>query len=326
MSEIAILAQDLVKQFKADKHTVAALDGLTLQVPRGETFGLIGPDGAGKTTATRVILGLLTRTSGVSSVLGFDSLKDSYEIRSRIGYIAQQFALPAQLTVKENMSFFADVQGVTPEQQRKRIPELLAFAGLTGFGNRLAGRLSGGMKKKLALACSLIHDPPVVMLDEPTLGVDPVSRREFWSLLGNLQVEKGLTIFVCTPYMDEAERCTQVGLIYAGRLIASGTPAAIKAALPGHLLELIPSDFVAARHLIRDLPGVLEVQSYGDRLHVFVDDPGKRRLQIASALERVNIRSEGIRDTEVSMEDAFIRLIGRHAADVVRQGAAEPGA
>ncbi len=322
MSEAAILAQDLVKEFKADKHTVTALDRLTLEVLPGQTYGLIGPDGAGKTTATRVILGLLTRTSGTSSVLGFDSMQDAYQIRGRIGYIAQQFALPAQLTVMENMAFFADVQGVTPDEQRKRIPELLSFAGLTGFGDRLAGRLSGGMKKKLALACSLIHDPPVVMLDEPTLGVDPVSRREFWSLLGNLQVERGLTIFVCTPYMDEAERCTPVGLIYAGRLIASGTPASIKAGLPGHLLELIPSDFVGARHLIGTLPGVLEVQSYGDRLHVFVDDPDVRRSQIAAALEKAGIHHAGIRDTEVSMEDAFIRLIGRHTSDAMKPATA----
>ncbi len=311
MNEAAILAHDLVKEFIANQRSVTALDRLTLQVWPGQTYGLIGPDGAGKTTATRVILGLLTRTSGVSSVLGFDSMQDAYQIRGRIGYIAQQFALPAQLTVMENMSFFADVQRVSPEQQKKRLPELLAFAGLTGFGNRLAGKLSGGMKKKLALACSLIHDPAVVMLDEPTLGVDPVSRREFWSLLGDLQVERGLTIFVCTPYMDEAERCTEVGLIYAGRLIASGSPASIKASLPGHLLELIPSDFVAARRLIGSLPGVLEVQSYGDRLHVFVDDPTLRRSQLVETLERAGIQHAGIRNAEVSMEDAFIRLIGR---------------
>ena len=182
-SSVTIFAKDLVKQFKTRRGTVTAVNGVELQVRRGETFGLIGPDGAGKTTMTRVILGLLRRTAGQSSILGYDSMRDTYSIRERVGYIAQQFALPSDLTVMENMQFFADVQGVSREHQRKRVPELLEFAGLTDFTDRLAGRLSGGMKKKLALACSLVHEPKVVLLDEPTLGVDPVSRREFWNLL-----------------------------------------------------------------------------------------------------------------------------------------------
>ena len=313
MTELAISTLDLVKQFKTGKGVMTAVDRLSLQVAPGETYGLIGPDGAGKTTATRVILGLLSRTKGESSILGFDSMRDMYQIRERAGYIAQQFSLPPNLTVMENMLFFAGVQGVSREQQKKRIPELLAFAGLGDFTGRLAGRLSGGMKKKLALACSLIHEPQVVMLDEPTLGVDPVSRREFWNLLGNLQVEKGLTIFVCTPYMDEAERCTQVGLIYAGRLIASGTPAEIKAMLPGHLLELTPSDFAPARKLVTDMEGVLEVQTYGDKLHIFVDDVSQRKSQIETALAAVGIQHDAIRETQVRMEEAFISLIRRQA-------------
>jgi ABC-2 type transport system ATP-binding protein len=309
MSEIAILTKNMVKEFKTGKHTVKAVDQLSLQVGRGETYGLIGPDGAGKTTTTRVILGLLNRTDGESSILGFDSMRDMYKIRERVGYIAQQFAMPPTLTVMENMSFFAGIQGVSQDLQKKRIPELLAFAGLTNFTGRLAGKLSGGMKKKLALACCLVHEPGVVMLDEPTLGVDPVSRREFWNLLGNLQVEKGLTIFVCTPYMDEAERCTQVGLIYAGKLIASGTPSSIKAGLPGHLLELIPSKFVPARKLATQMDGVLEVQSYGDKLHVFVDDVPVRKPQIEATLAGAGIQFEGFREIEVSMEEAFISLV-----------------
>ncbi len=316
MSEFTISANGLVKEFKTSKHTLTAVDQLSLQVAPGETYGLIGPDGAGKTTTMRVILGLLSRTGGESSILGFDSMRDAYQIHERVGYIAQQFALPAQLTVMENMSFFADLQGVSPEQQKKRIPELLQFAGLSDFTGRLAGRLSGGMKKKLALACSLVHEPQVVMLDEPTLGVDPVSRREFWALLGNLQVEKGLTIFVCTPYMDEAERCTQVGLLYAGNLIASGTPASIKSSLPGHLLELIPSNFVPARKLADQLEGVLEVQSYGDRLHLFVDEVALRRPQIEAALAGAGIHYEGLREIEASMEEAFISLVRRQRSKV----------
>ena len=234
----------------AARHGHGRRQNCHLQVAAGETYGLIGPDGAGKTTTTRVILGLLTRTAGESTILGFDSMHDTYAIRERVGYIAQQNVLPADLTVMENMRFFAGIQCVSQQDQKRRIPELLEFAGLSDFTDRLAGRLSGGMKKKLALACSLIHEPQVVMLDEPTLGVDPVSRREFWNLLGNLRAEKGLTIFVCTPYMDEAERCTRIGLIYAGKLIASGTPAQIKAMVPGRLIEFTPSMIAPAQELL----------------------------------------------------------------------------
>jgi drug efflux transport system ATP-binding protein len=318
MSEFAVLADGLVKEFKVNKHSVKAVDQLTLRVAAGETYGLIGPDGAGKTTATRVILGLLQRTAGESSILGFDSMRAAYQIHERVGYIAQQFALPAQLTVLENMAFFAALQGVSAEQQKTRIPALIDFAGLGSFKGRLAGRLSGGMKKKLALACSLIHEPKVVLLDEPTLGVDPVSRREFWSLLGNLQVEHGLTIFVCTPYMDEAERCTQVGLIYAGRLIAGGSPASIKAMLPGQLLEFTPSNFPRARELMEQAEGVLEVQSYGDRLHLFVDDAGVRQPQIESILSGADITHDGFREIQVRMEEAYISLVRRHMSKVGR--------
>jgi ABC-2 type transport system ATP-binding protein len=249
-------------------------------------------------------------------------MRDTYEIRERIGYIAQQFVLPADLTVMENMNFFAKIQGVEPDQRKKRIPELLAFAGLTNFTDRLAGQLSGGMKKKLALACSLVHEPQVVMLDEPTLGVDPVSRREFWNLLGNLRVEKGLTVFVCTPYMDEAERCTRVGLMYAGKLIADDTPANIKKMVTGELLEITPSDFVAARNLVGSLDCVKELQTYGDKLHVFVDDMSRRKPEIEAALASHGIQHDEIRRIEVRMEEAFISLIRqRENANSVSQEA-----
>jgi len=330
MNEMAISATGLVKQFKNGKAWITAVDHLSLQVAPGETYGLIGPDGAGKTTATRVILGLLSRTAGTSSILGFDSMRDTYAIRERVGYIAQQNVLPADLTVMENMRFFAGIQSMSQEMQNKRIPELLAFAGLSDFTDRLAGQLSGGMKKKLALACSLIHAPQVVMLDEPTLGVDPVSRREFWSLLGDLRAEQGLTIFVCTPYMDEAERCTQVGLIYAGRLIASGSPAQIKTMIPGHLLEVTPSALAPARTLISGMEGVLEVQTYGAKLHVFVDAVARRKAQIAAALAAQGITHDEIRMIDVRMEEAFISLIRRQtesAQQVVphAQGPEAPG-
>ena len=311
MNQFAISANNLVKEFKVGKNVVKAVNELSLQVAPGETYGLIGPDGAGKTTTTRVVLGLLSRTSGESNVLGFDSMNDIFQIRERVGYIAQQFSLPPNLTVMENMMFFAGVHSVSTDEQKKRIPELLSFAGLSEFSNRLAGKLSGGMKKKLALACSLIHEPQVVMLDEPTLGVDPISRREFWNLLGNLRAEKGLTIFVCTPYMDEAERCTRVGLIYHGKLIVDDSPANIKRLTPGHLLEFTPSDFSSALKLCGDIEGVLEVQTYGEKLHVFVDDVSKRKTQIENALASQGISHDGLREIEVRMEEAFISLIRR---------------
>ncbi len=310
---ITIQTKDLVKRFKTRQGDVTAIDGVTLQVRQGETYGLIGPDGAGKTTTTRVILGLLRRTAGESRILGFDSMRDTYAIRERVGYIAQQFSLPPDMTVIENMRFFADVQGVSTEEQKHRIPELLEFAGLTNFTKRLAGRLSGGMKKKLALACSLVHEPRVVMLDEPTLGVDPVSRREFWNLLGNLRAEKGLTIFVCTPYMDEAERCNWVGLMYQGRLVAHDSPKMIKTMVPGHLLEFTPSHFVPAQKLVTEMEGILEVQTYGLMLHVFVDDVERQQNEIETALAAQGITCTGMRQIEARMEEAFISLIKKQS-------------
>ena len=307
--EITIQTANLAKIFQTKNGAVTAVDGVTLQVRRGETYGLIGPDGAGKTTTTRVILGLLRRTAGQSSILGYDSMHDTYQIRERVGYIAQQFSLPPDLTVQENMRFFADIQGVNQRERRARIPELLEFAGLREFTSRLAGQLSGGMKKKLALACSLIHEPQVVMLDEPTLGVDPVSRREFWDLLGKLRIEKGMTIFICTPYMDEAERCNRVGLIYQGRLIAHDSPDVIKKRVPGRLLEFTPSNFIPARKAITGLAGLLEIQSYGRMLHLFVDSVERRQPEIEACLAAQGISCQGMREIEPRMEEAFISLI-----------------
>jgi len=310
-AEITISAHGLVKRFQTQRGAITAVDHVDLEVRQGETFGLIGPDGAGKSTTTRVILGLLRRDEGESGILGFDSMRDSYAIREQVGYIAQQFALPADMTVMENMSFFANLHGIHRSTQKKRILELLDFAGLSEFTARPAGKLSGGMKKKLALACSLVHEPKVVMLDEPTLGVDPVSRRDFWNILSNLRVEKGTTIFVTTPYMDEAERCNRVGLMFQGRLVAYDTPTAIKNMVPGQLLEFIPQRFVPARELVTTLEGVLEVQTYGATLHLFLDDIALRQPQIEAALNAQNLAFSGMRVIEPRMEEAFISLIRR---------------
>jgi ABC-2 type transport system ATP-binding protein len=313
-TDVAISAQNLVKRFRSRRGVITAVDRVSLEVRKGETFGLIGPDGAGKSTTTRVLLGLLRRDAGQSSVLGYDSMGSVYAIRERSGYIAQTFALPGDMTVLENMRFFANLHGIAAEEQRERIAALLEFAGLSEFTSRPAGRLSGGMKKKLALACSLVHRPEVVLLDEPTLGVDPVSRREFWNLLGNLRAEVGMTIFVSTPYMDEAERCSRVGLIYKGRLIAQDTPAAVKRLVPGSLLEFTPSQFVPAHELVGTLQGVVETQTYGARLHLFLDDVAARRPQIEAALASHGISWSDMRVIEPRMEEAFISLIHREEA------------
>jgi ABC-2 type transport system ATP-binding protein len=321
MEDLVISTKDLVKQFKINGKT-RAVDGVTLQVQRGEVFGLIGPDGAGKTTLTRVILGLLSRTDGESSILGYDPMKHPFEVRERVGYVAQQFTLPPELTVMENMVFFADSTGVPRKEQKRRILELLSFTGLTQFTDRQTRRLSGGMKKKLALSCSLIHDPNVLLLDEPTLGVDPVSRREFWSLLSALRSERGMTILVCTPYMDEAERCNRVGLMYKGKIIANDTPERIKAMTPGELLEFTPDPdaFDEASALVAQMNGVIEVQTFGAMLHVFVDQAQTRQPEMEHLLAERNIRWSNMRQIEPRMEEAFINLIQRQQ-NATRDGA-----
>lgn len=321
MSEYIIEAHGLCKSFHSRQKNglVRAVDGVDLGVRRGETFGLLGADGAGKTTTLRLLNGLLRPDRGEARVAGFDTVKEFHQIHKRAGYMPQQFALYGDMSVRENLAFFARVHGLTQAQQEERIPRLLRFARLEPFQNRLAAQLSGGMKKKLALTCMLVHEPEIVFLDEPTLGVDPVSRREFWNLLSDLRAEKGLTVFVCTPYMDEAERCHRVGLMYEGRLIACDTPQAIKRMVPGELLELRPSTLYAAKEVVGPLEGVLEVQTYGDLLHIFVDNVGRRAPEIQAALEAQGIAVSGIRAAEPRMEEAFVSLIRRQSRQASSQ-------
>ena len=301
-----IETHNLTKRFR---QTVA-VDGLNLTVERGEIFGLLGPDGAGKTTTIRLLCALLTPTAGTARVAGFDTVRQGEEIKRRIGYMPQQFSLYGDLTVLENLIFFADVFEVGRRERDERISRLLAFSRLEEFRHRRAAQLSGGMQKKLALACTLIHHPEILFLDEPTTGVDPVSRREFWEILTELHLE-GVTLFVSTPYMDEAERCSRVALMLDGQVIACDTPDRIREQVTGHLLELRPDRLREAARVLQEVPGVLEVQVYGDRLHVFVEDPQAGASAIRNALARAGIRTEGLRPTRPRMEQAFISLIKR---------------
>ncbi len=299
-----ICATKLSRSFKK----TSALRALDLCIEPGELFGLVGPDGAGKTTALRLMAAVMRPTSGHVSVVGYDSVRHAEAIRAHVGYMPQRFSLYADLDVLENLDFYADIFGVNGGERRERIKQLLAFAHLEQFTDRRAGQLSGGMQKKLALACTLIHRPEVLLLDEPTTGVDPVSRREFWDILTDLHIS-GTTIVVSTPYMDEAERCDRVGLLFRGELIECDSPVAIKSRVPGQLLELQPEPMEHARSLLEQSPEVIEVQVYGDLLHVFVDDAGKQMPVLRTALESAGVRVKRMRIVPPRMEEAFISLI-----------------
>ncbi len=285
-----------------------AVDGLDLSVMPGEIFGLVGPDGAGKTTTIRMLAAILDPTAGSARVLGYDTVTQSEPIKQRMGYMAQQFSLYGDLSVMENMDFYADVFGLAGQERQERIARLLRFARLTEFAHRRAAHLSGGMQKKLALACALLHKPQVILLDEPTTGVDPVSRREFWDILTDLHLE-GVTILVSTPYMDEAERCSRVGLMHQGRLVVCDTPQAIAKMVEGELLELRPSDVQQAQKVLEGLEGVLEVQTYGDLIHVFVIDAQKARTELVQALDQAGVAVSNLRRIRPRLEDAFISLV-----------------
>lgn len=323
--EAIITTEQLTKQF----GRIMAVDHLNLEVKRGEIFGLVGPDGAGKTTTVRMLAAIMEPSTGSATIAGFDLRRQPERIKEHIGYMAQQFALYGDLSVLENLKFFADVFGVRGQVRRERLERLLNFARLTEFTHRRAGQLSGGMKKKLGLACALIHAPAILYLDEPTTGVDPVSRREFWDILADLHSD-GATIVVNTPYMDEAERCGRVGLMYNGQLIECGPPNEIKALLPGELMEFKPESsnlhgvglLRQAKQIINRQPGVLEVQTYGELMHVFVDSITQRRTQLETVLAAEHITIANFRHTMPRMEEAFISLIGkkeREAGSVRRE-------
>lgn len=287
-----------------------AVDSLDLSITPGEIFGLVGPDGAGKTTTLRLLAGLLNITNGAAWVAGHDLQRQAEAVKPKVGYMAQQFSLYGDLSVWENMDFFADLYDVTGPVRQERTARLLDFARLTEIRDWRAANLSGGMQKKLALACTLLHQPDILLLDEPTTGVDPVSRREFWDILTELHVS-GTTIVVSTPYMDEAERCQRVGLMYAGRLIVCDEPRRIQAQVAGEMIEFRPDDWSRARSLLPGVPGVLEVQAYGDLLRVFLDSADRRLPELEAALHAEGIGYRDLRRASPRMEEAFVSLI-RH--------------
>jgi ABC-2 type transport system ATP-binding protein len=309
-NDFAIETNGLTRRFKK----VVAVDQLNLAIRYGEIFGLVGPDGAGKTTTIRLLCAIMNPSGGSAKVAGFDTVKEAEDIKRRIGYMAQRFNLYGDLSVMENLNFFADIFAVSGEARAERIDQLLAFARLTGFKDRRAAQLSGGMQKKLALACTLIHEPELLFLDEPTTGVDPVSRREFWDILSDLHL-RGVTLFVSTPYMDEAERCSRVGLMFEGEMIVCDEPEKVKDLISGELIEIRPDDLRRARDIVEQMEGVLEIQTYGDLLHVFVDNVERRLGEVETELRREGVAVSGLRPTRPRMEEAFISLIRRRIAE-----------
>jgi ABC-2 type transport system ATP-binding protein len=275
----------------------AAVDALSFEVARGEMFGLIGPDGAGKTTSIRLLCGLLHADDGRIRVVALDPVQQHRRLTSKVGYLSQRFSLYGDLSVDENIAFFAEIHGVA--DYRARRDRLLDMMQLTRFRGRLADRLSGGMKQKLALACTLVHEPEVIVLDEPTTGVDPVSRREFWKLLSQF-LATGITIVMATPYLDEAERCTRVALLDHGRLLALDSPGALRSSLPGTLLEVMTDDVRAAHRLLRERG--LPAQVFGDRLHVWsVDGGDDPAITVRSLVGHAQVRT-----ITPSLEDVYI--------------------
>ena len=299
-NQIAIKTQNLTKTFGSS----IAVHGLNLEVKKGELFGLVGPDGAGKTTIMRLLTAIMMPTSGDAWIGGHSILSEGETIKEKLGYMAQRFGLYEDLTVIENIHFYADLYGVLKKERPERIERLLNFSNLTPFTQRLAGNLSGGMKQKLGLACALVHTPEVLFLDEPTCGVDPVSRRDFWRILYDLLKEQ-ITIFVSTAYLDEAERCTRIGLIHRGNILMVDEPARIKESFSLPMLEVASPDTRAAKKIVAAINGVISVSMYGDRLHIGMTTR-EVRTKVMEVLQVNGVEVEGERVIAPSLEDVFI--------------------
>ncbi len=285
---------------------ITAVDNLTLEVKKNTIFGLVGPDGAGKTTTMRMLCSLLTPDSGTAQIGGYDILTDSNEIKKHIGYMPQKFSLYGDLTVLENLEFYSEVYQVPKNESKEKIDYLLKFSNLTKHSYKLADQLSGGMKQKLALSCNLIHTPEYLLLDEPTIGVDPVARREFWKILFDLR-NQGTTIFVSTPYMDEAERCDEIGLMNKGKIIKKDKPANIISDFENHILCVCSDDNQAARTLIEEEEYVLDAYLMGEELHIAAEslepiDMLKKNLEVNGFAVTIN-------EIAPSLEDVFVNII-----------------
>jgi ABC-2 type transport system ATP-binding protein len=299
-----VAARGLTKRFPG----ATAVDGLTFSVMRGEIFGLVGPDGCGKTATMRMLAGVMQPNDGSIMIDGVDVTADPEAVKDHISYMPQRFGLYEDLTVDENIRFFADLFEVPRNLRRERTTRLLAASGMTEFRAFRAGQLSGGMKQKLGLTCALVHAPQILLLDEPTTGVDPVSRREFWGILYGLR-EEGVTILISTAYLDEAERCNRLALLYRGRALYCDTPAALKEHMPGAVLAVTSPEGRAARDALAGQPGVRRTILVGDGVHAVVDDAGLRIPQLRAALARVGVACADIAVAAPSIEDVFVALL-----------------
>jgi ABC-2 type transport system ATP-binding protein len=302
-NSLMIRATELTRRF----GPVTALDHLNLEISRGEIFGLVGPDGAGKTTTLRLLCGLLDPTEGEAWVAGYEVAQNVQVVKDQIGYMAQRFGLYSDLTVAENMLFYADLFGISNKERDPLMESLLKMTRMDRFRKRQAGKLSGGMKQKLALMCTLLHHPQILFLDEPTNGVDPLSRRDFWAILYQL-VKEGMTVLVTTAYLDEAERCNRVGLLHQGRLIQCDSPEALRRGLEEACYELLSPNPRAVREFLKSSPGVVSVEPSGATLHVFVSaDTSVSTLQ--QALNERNLAGASFKPISPSLEDVFIALV-----------------
>jgi ABC-2 type transport system ATP-binding protein len=301
----AVHIQNLVKRF----GDFVAVDNISLDVAPGEIFGFLGPNGAGKSTTIRILCGLLPPTSGEASVGGFDVRKQPEDIKKSIGYMSQKFSLYDDLTVAENIEFFGGVYGVSKEKLIARRDYVLEMAGLEDKRSMMTRLLAGGWKQRLALGCAILHEPPILFLDEPTSGVDPIARRSFWQLIYQLSAA-GHTIFVTTHYMDEAEYCNRVALMYGGRIIALGSPAELKTSLGvGHLLNLITSDLLASMTVLEKHASLLDIAVFGGGLHVKVENADVAMKDIRALLDAAGIQITTLESITPSMEDVFVSLI-----------------
>jgi ABC-2 type transport system ATP-binding protein len=304
MPDAAVVLHRVTKRFG---HTVA-VDDVSLEILKGEMFGLIGPDGAGKTTTIRLACGLLRADAGRITVLGADPVKQHGAVTRSTGYFSQRFSLYGDLTIDENIAFFAEIHGLNDFEARRN--RLLEMTQLTPFRNRLADRLSGGMKQKLALACTLVHEPQIILLDEPTTGVDPVSRREFWKLLSEF-LAQGITIVMATPYMDEAERCSRVALLSNGKLLVLDTPQALREGLSGVMFEVIARPQADAIEALGSLVGAVDIQAFGERVHVrcTLSQGDAAAQKIERLLRERNIEVTSVREIPATLEDVFINRV-----------------